>query len=97
MIVYFSTKAEKDITEIEEWLTQQGTHLPDKFHSELFEVIELIRLHPLTGLQLKDKSRLFRMDKFRYFLICDIFEKNIVVLHVVHQHRHPKLRYSRIK
>jgi plasmid stabilization system protein ParE len=97
MNVVVSDQAHRDLDEIETWYFEQGEHLPDLFYDEFEALLIFIGRHPTSGIKLKSNYRMFLMERFPHYVIAEIKNQSIEVLHEIHPRRHPGLRFKRIK
>lgn len=77
------------------WYEEQKAGLGDLFLAELSRTYFKLEKNPFHYQKLKNNYRHLVLDKFRYVLIFEIIDNDIVVFAVFHTSRNPKLKFKK--
>ena len=84
-------EAQEDIEEAVVWYKEQKDGLEVAFWDSFKDAILLIQQPPLRHKEVKENFRKISLHVFPYNIYYRISRKNIIVLAVVHQKRHPDI------
>lgn len=97
MNIRFTPEAEFDLIEVENHYLSIAPHLADQFLKELLSCLGLVSENPNAGIPLRKSFRYFHLTRFPYLVIYELSAPDLVVVHVLHNKRHPKIRKKRTK
>ncbi len=97
MSIRFTPEAELDLIEIEEHYLKIASHLPEQFVEELIDHLDFLLNNPNAGIKIRKGYRCTHLSRFPYFVIYEIETVEFVVVQIVHDKRHPKMKFKRIK
>lgn len=97
MTIRLTREAELDLIEIEVYYLREGPQLADDFTKDLFKYLDLICKQPDSGSRLTDRYRKFLMKRFPCYIVYEWTPGMLVVIQLVHDKRHPRVQYKRIK
>ena len=90
MQLEFLKVAEIEFNEAIEYYNQQSEGLGFEFAGEVKKTLERIIQFPEAWKKLSDRSRRCRTNRFPFGIIYQIRSDKIVILAVMHMHRHPE-------
>ena len=90
MQLEFLKVAEIEFNEAIEYYNQQSEGLGFEFAGEVKKTLERIIQFPEAWTKLSDRSRRCRTNRFPYGIIYKIRSDKIMILAVMHMHRHPE-------
>ena len=97
MNIRLTPEAELDVIEIEAYYLKLSPYLAQHFFEELMDHLDLISGSPNAGIKIRKGFRRFQMSKFPYSIIYEFDQDGVIVVHIVHDKRHPKTKLKRIK
>lgn len=89
--------AEDDIIEIQDYYLANAPHIAHEFIDELFDHLNFLKDNPAAGVQIKNGYRMYLMSRFPYYIIYELTEDLLLILHIVHRKRDPKHRTRGMK
>lgn len=97
MRIRFTPEAELDLIEIENHYVSIAPPLAERFLEEFLSHLHLVSDNPNAGIALRKGFRYFHLTRFPYLVIYELSLPDLVVVHILHNKRHPKIRKKRTK
>lgn len=91
----FTERAKDDIDHAAWWYAQQRPGLDGEFLAELGELLGWVRSHPKTPALVSSTLRIMPLGRFPYVVSYRLTGREVLVIRVVHQRRHPRHRLGR--
>ncbi|MFQ5641650.1 MAG: type II toxin-antitoxin system RelE/ParE family toxin [bacterium] len=96
MKVDFLSAAEAEFVEAVEYYNQQSEGLGFKFAAEVKRTLERIVQYPEAWTPLSKRTRQCRTNRFPYGIIYQNRSDKILIVSIMHLHRHPDSWKSRV-
>lgn len=96
MRIEFIEPAEDEFLEAVKYYNEESEGRGFEFAAELSRTLERIVQHPKAWTPLTDRARRCRMNRFPYGIIYQIRPEKILIIAIMHFHRHPKTWKSRL-
>jgi plasmid stabilization system protein ParE len=90
MDIHFIEPAEQELYAAIKYYNQQSEGLGFQFALEVKRTLERIIQFPKAWISLSKKTRRCRVKKFPYGIIYQIRQDKILIVAVMHLHRHPE-------
>ena len=81
--------AEKELKEIVEYYDDQMPGLGQQFIDHFEIALDMIQTQPFAWRKISKQSRRINIKSFPYLVIYGMYEDEIVISCIAHQHRHP--------
>ena len=85
----FSSEAEQEVREAREWYLNLGEALDQAFEQDLHAVVEQIRRFSSAAAKVRGEIRRIPLRRFPYSVFYRERERDLFILAVLHQARHP--------
>jgi plasmid stabilization system protein ParE len=89
MRVEFLDTAKRELTEAITYYNNESEGLGYRFAAEVKRTLSRIQQHPLAWMEISKRTRRCRTNGFPYGIIYQIREDMILIVAVMHLHRHP--------
>ena len=96
MFIEFTKPAENEFIDVVEYYNGEREGLGFDFAVEVRKTLERIVQHPKAWTILSDRTRRCRMNRFPYGIIYQIRPDKILIIAIMHFHRHPEAWKSRL-
>jgi len=96
MRIEFLNPAEQELTAAIAYYNQESEGLGYRFASEVRRTLSRIQQHPHAWTPISERTRRCRTSGFPYGVIYQVREDAILVVAVMHLHRHPDSWKSRL-
>ena len=93
--VRFRPEARRDVLDAQRWYEGQRPGLGGEFREELKRAIAAIRENPTAWPVLRRTTRRYLMHRFPYGVFYQIHDDLVLVVGVIHGHRHPRAWHRR--